>query len=255
MWNGWFLDGTKCPTFANHMHSPIIGGYMVRAAMSAEYADDPYFLSLAYGFVSHPIADAVGFATQGGYLGNESSTINWELEWPFMLAVDSYWLRAEDAIPTVCEIPSSAPTTSLEQKGIDFIAAVNAQYVLINPSFPALNSTQVQACSDPWGPQVNVLNAYAQKLSNSSMTDALLFFDRFGAKTLEDAATNLRINAGCVDLVLQYYFSHIADASVSVEQVWQNTNDYVTSLYAEGQCTYPWNHNHNDENTIMLKEA
>lgn len=217
------------------MHSPLVGGYMVRTAMNATYASDPYFLSLAYGFVSHPVADAVGFATAGGFLGNMSSVINWELEWPCMLAVDSYLLQT-NAFPATCDLAQTMPKVSLEQKGIDFLAAVNAEFVQMNPTFPALNATQIQACSDPWGPQVNEMNQWAAKMTPAATAQQLIFFDRFGATTIGDVSRHLAASIACVNLALTYFFDHITDLTLTVEDVWTETNAYINDLYANGQC-------------------
>lgn len=65
MWNGWFLSGTKCSPQANAMHSPILAGYMLRAAMQNVSDADNYYISLAYGYATHVVSDEVGFASQG----------------------------------------------------------------------------------------------------------------------------------------------------------------------------------------------
>lgn len=174
--------------------------------------------------------------TSGGYLGNVSAIIDWSTEWPFMLSVDAYLLN-NGVWPTECPNATSQPRVSLDQRGVDFIAEAVATYRVDAPSFPNLDSAAIAACSDPWGPQVNRMNAIAATQLPAATSQQLIFFDQFGATTEAQAADNLAASMECIQYVLTYYFDQIAIKSQSVQQSWANTAEYIVDLFEDGKCT------------------
>jgi hypothetical protein len=134
-------------------------------------------------------------------------------------------------------MPASAPKSPLEQRGIDFLSWVNSKYHAIQPAFPLLNSTQIQSCSDPWALQVNEMNALAEGQLPEATAQQLIFFDRFGVTTIQEAVQNMEANFNCIQPTMQFYFKMITDLSTSPETAWTATVGFINQLYAEGGCT------------------
>lgn len=229
MWNGVFMSGTACPPTANALHSPILAGYLVRAAQAA---DDDSLKSFALGYSTHVVSDEVGFATGGGYLGNLSSIIDWSTEWPWMLAVDAYILQ-NDLYPD-----NTFPSTPVSDKNMQFLASVVQQYATVNPRSPSFNASQLQACSSTWAPAVNQMNQMSLMQDATGTAKQLVFFDRFGATSIEQAAANLVANWACVQKTLSVFVSALLDdASTTPEQAWATTAAYIAQSFEQGLCT------------------
>ena len=223
------MSGTQCPPNANALHSPILAGYLIRAA---EASNDDSLKSFALGYSTHVVSDEVGFATGGGYLGNLSGIIDWSTEWPFMLAVDAYILQ-EDLYPD-----NTFPSTPVTDKNMEFLASVVQQYASINPRSPSFNVTQLSACSTTWSPAVNQMNGLASLQDPATTAKLLVFFDRFGATTIEAAAANLLANWGCVQKTLTVFVDALLnDSTTTPEQAWATTAAYIAQSFEQGLCT------------------
>lgn len=234
MWNGWFLSGTACVPTANHLHSPILAAYLIQAANQTQWSDAQR--SFAVGYATHVVSDQVGFASQGGYLGNLSSIINWSTEWPFMLAVDAFIMQ-NGAYPS-----DVYPTQAVSEENMEFLTSVVAEYHSAQPSFPLLNLTQLLACSNPWAPQVTQMNAISRTQIPASTTQQLLFFDRFNAQNIGEVSNNLQASWNCVSQTLTYFFqcvvgSEEAGGAMTPELAWKATSQFIDNAYAAGECT------------------
>lgn len=229
MWNGVFMSGTACPPNANALHSPILAGYLIRAAQAS---GDDSLKSFALGYSTHVVSDEVGFATGGGYLGNLSAIIDWSTEWPFMLAIDAYILQEG------LYSDNTFPTTPVTDKNMQFLAQVVQQYAGINPHSPSFNTSQLEACSSTWAPAVNQMNQLSAMQDAASTAKQLIFFDRFGATTIEQTAANLVANWACVQKTLTTFVDALLnDAATTPEQAWSTTAAYIAQSFEQGLCT------------------
>jgi len=242
MWNGWFMSGTACPSTANQLHNPIYAGYMIVESLNNPlYNKDPVYYSLAVGYATHTIADAVGFSPLGGYLGNVSSIINWSTKWIQMLALDALIVKEATTYPfsAVC-LPSRmvVPKNPLNQAGLQFMADSLAVFHAAFPNSPIFNASQLATCTDPWAPAVNEMNSFAEIQLNETIVQNLVFFDVFKAKTLLQIQRELFTSFGCIMKSITYYMQQILQTA-EPEHSWTLTSLYITQLFNQGECTAP----------------
>jgi len=241
MWNGWFMTGTGCPTPANQLHNPIYAGYIILEALNnPDYSKDPKYYSLGVGYATHNIADAVGFNPKGGFLGNGSSIIDWSTKWIQMLALDAALVQEITSYPfsNICTPNDmTVPKESLDPAGVEFLAVALETYNEFHPNSPALNESQLELCTKPWGPAVNVMNQYAQQqLSDTTIRD-LLFFDVFDAQTFTEVQSELLYSFSCIMEAIEYYMKQILQPGATPEQSWSVTAQYISNLFDSGMCT------------------
>eukprot|EP01088_Endostelium_zonatum_P000492 TRINITY_DN10740_c0_g1_i1.p1 TRINITY_DN10740_c0_g1~~TRINITY_DN10740_c0_g1_i1.p1 ORF type:complete len:304 (+),score=52.78 TRINITY_DN10740_c0_g1_i1:46-957(+) len=239
MWDGTFASGTKCPPNANILHDPVYSGYLIKWALDAKYKGNPKFISFAFGYASHTISDIVGFAPQGGYLGNYMGKVYWTTKFIQMLALDSLLFQGRTSFPFRSECVAQnivLPKNAIDQDLLEFMAVALKDYHSANSNIPLFNATQIGYCSSSWAPEVDKMNQYAQNQTQAATDSNLLFWDVLGLKTIEETQQTLNASFSCIVVVLRFYAQHALARPSQPLQNWQDTLATINSLFNNGYC-------------------
>ncbi len=92
----------QCPV-EEKLHNPVVAASLVQLAISASDSD-PAYLRFLRSFMSHMLADAVGFFPGFGYLAREVKSVNWVTMWTKMQLIDAYFWQSGN-LPKKLKIP------------------------------------------------------------------------------------------------------------------------------------------------------
>lgn len=144
------------------------------------------------------------------------------------MAIDGYMASTFNIS---CDL-SSLP---LPNEANEFVAAATAAYSAVQPSFKALNASQVTACTQSWQNNYNIATSQAQVISRESHMDHIKFFGSFA--TDEDVEAMITAQLKCNLAAVVNYFSFLIDKKQSPETAMNNTFAVIDKLYATGECT------------------
>eukprot|EP01112_Ceratiomyxa_fruticulosa_P017172 TRINITY_DN5297_c0_g1_i2.p1 TRINITY_DN5297_c0_g1~~TRINITY_DN5297_c0_g1_i2.p1 ORF type:complete len:179 (+),score=20.46 TRINITY_DN5297_c0_g1_i2:517-1053(+) len=176
------------------------------------------------------MADMVGFwaVGNGAYLSPQSAT-EFLVTWPLMTAVDALLLGSYPALN------DSYPWTNSDSA--EFFAQASQYYHKIYPIFPSYDSQTILDCMLPWNTtcfDINAMSAF--QLQTQYYQQQMIFSDRFGAKTFNQAEAHFLLSKNCAVKAVQIWIDAILSGDFDPNTAAMHTFEQVGIMFLLKQC-------------------